>query len=342
MSTTPSAMQLLSTRLCPWLNPALQQLDEASRSGRLGHGWLITGPVGIGKLNLALAFAERLLRRSADTPLPELAPSDALTAMHERHVPVDHHPDLHWLFPEEEKRTVSVEQVRAVSEALTLTAYGGAAKVVVIEPAEGMTIAAANALLKTLEEPSKDTYLFLLSHQPGRLPATIRSRCQRLNIARPSPSLLGAWLGSEDPEAATGAWLMAGGSPLQAAALLAGDIANENRRLLDIISQISEDDADPRSGAESWSKADTELALTWLTRRLHREIRARLTRDVSTSITDRQGATLHNAWRKLTLRNLFEQYENAEKLLLQLGSGINVELALHALFVGFQANRGRP
>jgi hypothetical protein len=135
---------------------------------------------------------------------------------------------------------------------------------------------------------------------------------------------------------------MAGGSPLQAAALMADDITSENIRLLDIVSQVSEDNADPHSGAVSWTKADTELALTWLTRRLHREIRARLTRDVSTSITDRQGATLHNAWRKLTLRNLFEQYENAEKLLLQLGSGINVELALHALFVGFQANRGRP
>jgi DNA polymerase-3 subunit delta' len=296
------------------------------------------GPIGLGKVNLALVLADRLLtRRPAETP-PVLRPEEALTALAGRHAPADHHPDLHWLHPEEDKHTISVEQIRGVIDALALTAHGGGAKVVVIEPADAMTPAATNALLKTLEEPSADTYLFLLSHRPGGLAPTIRSRCQRLNLVRPPQTELVAWLG---PKAPNDAWRVAGGSPLAAAALAFGDMPLDISRLYLNITAISEDRLDPLAEADAWAKADPGFALTWLVRELHEEIGRRLGAGVSTPVTDQLATKLHNAWSNLTLRALFEQYERAEKLLNQLGSGINQELALQALLVGFQKSRGQ-
>jgi DNA polymerase-3 subunit delta' len=341
MTDTASAFAALSSKLCPWLQPALGQLDAAHTAGRLGHAWLLAGPAGIGKINLALVFADRLLARSAPSGPPAvLPPADAVAAMRDRHTPIDHHPDLHWLFPEEEKRTISVEQIREVSESLNLKSHRGGAKVVLIEPADGMTGAAANALLKTLEEPSGDTYLMLLSHQPQRLPATIRSRCQRLNLARPSAEDFSRWVGVAPAEFAP-AWLLTGGSPLQTAALLQEGNSNLGNGLRDELSLVSSDQIDVQSVADHWAKGDPELALTWLTRELHRQIRRRLAPGVSTSVTDPEGGILHNAWAKLTLRRLFEQYDTAERLLNQLGSGINMELALQAMLLGFQGNRGQ-
>jgi DNA polymerase-3 subunit delta' len=335
---TEPALHTLQHRLLPWLKPTLDSLESAHAAQRLGHAWLIGGPAGAGKLNLALVFAHRLLARGARQGLSDLGPADAVAARSDRHAPADHHPDLHWLFPEEGKTAIAVEQIRDVAAQLNLKAHAGGAKVVVFEPADGMTTAAANALLKTLEEPSQDTYLLLLADQPNRLPATIRSRCQRLDLPRPTAAQLARWLGVR-PEELAAAWTLAGGSALQIATLMTSDKIKETNDLNDHLVLLSEDKVAIQSVAASWAKGDPELALTWLTHELHRQIRARLA-PASTSVTDRGAAALHNAWRDLTLKRLFEQHERADRLLSQVGSGINLELGLQALLLGFQAQRG--
>jgi hypothetical protein len=94
--------------------------------------------------------------------------------------------------------------------------------------------------------------------------------------------------------------------------------------------------------AQSWAKGDVELALSWLLRRLHEEVRARVTvAGGSTGVTVPGPATLHNAWAALPARTLLEQYDRAEKLLNQLGSGLNVDLALQAMLSALVVNRGR-
>jgi DNA polymerase III subunit delta' len=335
---TEPALHTLQRRLCPWLKDALSRLETAHAANRLGHAWLIGGPAGSGKLNLALVFAHRLLERGAKSEPAELTAAEAVAAQNERHTPADHHPDLHWLFPAEDKTAIAVEQIRDVAAQLNLKAHAGGAKVVLFEPADGMTPAAANALLKTLEEPSPETYLLLLADQPNRLLATIRSRCQKLEVPRPSPAELARWLGVRPDELAA-AWTLTGGSPLQVATVMASDIINIANNLSDKLVLLSEDKVPIQSVASSWAKADPALALTWLTRVLHRQIRARLA-PASTSVTDREALALHNAWRDLTLGRLLEQHERAERLLNQVGSGINLELGLQALLLGFQAQRG--
>ena len=329
----------LSRGLLPWLRPALAQLDIARRAGSLGHAWLISGPAGVGKLNFALVLARRLF--GDDSEPAELDAGAALAAMAARHELVDRHPDLHWLHPEEDKETISVDQVRAVIDEFALTAHRGGAKVILLEPAEALTTAAANALLKTLEEPTPRGYLFLLSSQPGRLAATVRSRCQHLALRVPDVESVARWLGVAttvvlDARRAVGA------APLQLAAAIQADGLSIFNKLEDDLAGISQDRIDPLAVANSWAKADTELALSWLRRRIHEELRSRLADPAgSTSVTVPASATLHNAWRALPERALFDEYDRAEKLLNQLGSGLNVELALAAMLGALAVSRGR-
>jgi DNA polymerase-3 subunit delta' len=335
-----SAFETLSRRLLPWLAPNLAQLEAALRAGNLGHAWLISGPAGVGKVNLALALAHRLFDEAAEPP-GTLDANAALAAMAARHEPADRHPDLHWLYPEEDKETISVDQVRDVIERFTLTAHGAGAKVVLIEPAEGLTTAAANALLKTLEEPTPRGYLLLTSHQPGRLPATVRSRCQHLTLRAPAPARVAEWL--QAPAATVAAAQRSiGSSPLQLAAAMQGDTLSIFNKLDDDLIGVSEDKVEPHTVAQSWAKGDTELALSWLRRRIHEELRARLGAPASsTSVTVPVASALHNAWRALPARTLFEQYDRAEKLQNQLGSGLNIELVLVAMLNALVMDRGR-
>jgi DNA polymerase III subunit delta' len=334
-----TSVETLSRRLLPWLTPALVQLETALEAGSLGHAWLISGPAGVGKLNFALALARRLL--GDETKPAVLDAGSALAAMAARHEPADRHPDLHWLYPEEDKETISVDQVRAVIDAFTLTSHRGGAKVILVEPAEGLTTAAANALLKTLEEPTPRGYLLLTSSQPGRLPATVRSRCQHVALRAPDAASVAEWLGVS-PAVVHDAQRSVGTAPLQLAAALQGDSINLFKKLEADLAEVSEDRLDPQAVAQSWAKGDTELALSWLRRRIHEELRARLAEPGgSTSVTVPAAATLHNAWRALPARTLFDEYDRAEKLLNLLGSGLNIELALAAMLNALVVNRGR-
>ena len=255
--------------------------------------------------------------------------------MRERGVPADHHPDLHWLFPRRTSARSLSSKCEPRQSVVALKPFGGTAKVVIIEPADGMTAAAANALLKTLEEPAGDTYLLLIAHQPERLPATIRSRCQRLAVPRPGPAELASWVGATD---ITAQWLATGGSPLLIAD---NDNTLDNMALENQLILISQNKIDPQTVADGWFKQDCERVLSWLLRRMQLALRARLAPEASTVVTDLRADALHNAWAPLTLRTLFAQYQTAELLLNQLGSGINVELALRALLLGFQQHRGQ-
>jgi DNA polymerase III subunit delta' len=331
---TPTSLDALTFKLCPWLMHAFERLESARTSQRLGHGWLIAGQQGVGKLNLALTLAGRLLAPERTAPLPEpLTAEEAEPLLRIRGAEPDHHPDLHWLMPLDDKRTITIEQVREIQERLALKSLRGGAKVVVIEPAEAMTQAAANALLKTLEEPTDHTWLLLLAHQPGRLPATIRSRCQTITIRSPSPDQVLEWLGGG--ELAGSALNFAGGSPILALECMGEDYSRIIISIEEDLNLLSTNELDPFEVVERWSTTDAEMVLNWLIRRLQLAIRARSTGEPSNRVTDRSGSVLHNAWAAMTLPGLFGQLRAAERLLSRIGGGVNFELALATLLLGF-------
>ena len=105
-----------------------------------------------------------------------------------------HHPDLLVIKPEEDGKAIRVDQIRQLSRDLTMTSHGGQYKVAIIYPADSMNLNAANSLLKTLEEPTDNTLMVLSTAASGRLPATIRSRCQKFALQPPTVEQGVQWL----------------------------------------------------------------------------------------------------------------------------------------------------
>ncbi len=173
---------------------ALALAAAALRGGRPPHAWLITGPPGIGKATLAYRMARYLLRHGATTegPADLSVPADDPVA---RQIEARAHPGLLVLKRGLNPRTgkpqteLPVDEVRRLSGFFGMTAGAGGWRVAIIDPADDMNENAANALLKQLEEPPEKAMLLLLSHRPGRLLPTIRSRCRRLDL-RPLPDSL--------------------------------------------------------------------------------------------------------------------------------------------------------
>jgi DNA polymerase III subunit delta' len=164
---------------------AIAALERALAAGRLAHGWLLTGPPGIGKATLAFRFARALLA-GPDVIGVRMAMAPAHPVF--RQVAQGAHPDLTVIEAERDPRSgrirseITVDTVRAATASLQMTASAGGYRVAVIDGAETLNRSAANALLKTLEEPPVRAVLLLVSHRPGALPATIRSRCAKLRL----------------------------------------------------------------------------------------------------------------------------------------------------------------
>jgi DNA polymerase-3 subunit delta' len=203
----------------PWQQGIAREL--LSRRARWPHAALVTGPAGIGKRALAHWLAQALL---CETPGVDGAPCGACASC--RYVAAGQHPDLRVVEPfeleDDEVKPVewiAVDRIRALTTWAGLTSHRGGAKAALIVPAERMNAAAANALLKTLEEPPRDTYFLLVSHAPGRLPATIASRCQRLTAPCPSTEEARAWLVAQGVADAGAALAQAAGAPLRALTL---------------------------------------------------------------------------------------------------------------------------
>lgn len=188
---------------------AVDAFGAAWASRRLHHAWLLAGPKGVGKATFARAAARRVLAEAAGPPveLPGLeTPADHPTA---KLLAAGSHPDFRLLERLERPtgglaRNISVDQVRSLGDLLSVTPSMSPWRAIVIDAADDLEASAANALLKMLEEPPPNTLFFLVSHAPGRLLPTIRSRCRRLDFGRlggdAMTSLLSRYLPTENPE----------------------------------------------------------------------------------------------------------------------------------------------
>lgn len=208
---------------------------EAFNTGRLHHGWLMTGPRGVGKATLAWQIARFLISQPTDDG-PSLfgdAPVDATTLAISLEHPVSHRiaaqsePGLFLLRRPTDEKTgklktvISVDEVRRLKNFFSLSSADGGRRVVIVDAADEMNIQAANALLKFLEEPPEKTTILLISHQPSRLLPTIRSRCRELRCHPLSPENMSKALGA--------AGAQTDGDPIILAALAAGSVGEAMR-----------------------------------------------------------------------------------------------------------------
>ncbi|MFO7642692.1 MAG: DNA polymerase III subunit delta', partial [Candidatus Competibacteraceae bacterium] len=162
----------------PWHEPLWRQFQQSRAAGRLPHALLLAGPAGLGKL----AFAKRLARALlCETPDVE---GDACGRCRScRLFQAGSHPDYRMEQPVEEGKAIRIDPIRELCGFLGFTAQYGGYKIALLEPADRLNLNAANSLLKTLEEPPGDCLLLLVTAHPARLPATVRSRCQKVSFA---------------------------------------------------------------------------------------------------------------------------------------------------------------
>ena len=178
----------------PWLDPIFKQLIETYQMGRFAHGLLFTGSVGIGKFKLAGNIAKYLLCSNKQVFTNKLAYQGACNTCHSCALfNAGNHLDLH-LIENEGSKSIGVEQVRSLIATLNERPHLGDNKVVIIHNANQLTMAAANALLKTLEEPQGNSYLILLTHAQHQLMPTMLSRVQHTHLHTPGDADLIAWL----------------------------------------------------------------------------------------------------------------------------------------------------
>ena len=169
-------------------NHAVEQFATAWASRKLHHAWLLAGPRGVGKSTFAKDAARRVLADAAgpETDLPGIGTDEAHPMV--KLVAAGSHPDMRWLERLENEKTgnlnrnIKVDQIRELGEFMGMTAALSPWRVAVIDTVDDLEASGANALLKMLEEPPANTLFFLISHAPGRLLPTIRSRCRRLNF----------------------------------------------------------------------------------------------------------------------------------------------------------------
>ncbi len=166
----------------------MARLVALVQARELPSGMLVVGPHGVGKGLLIRAFLQRVACTEAQTGMVPCGNCNGCRGML-----AGSHPEILEVVPEEPGKEILIERIRAVIEFLSLS-HSGPARLVFIEPAEAMTINAANALLKILEEPPQGAMIVLAAARPASLPPTIRSRCQRLRIPVPDPDQVHGWL----------------------------------------------------------------------------------------------------------------------------------------------------
>ena len=314
----------------PWLTPQMQQLHAAFAAGRMPHALLIHESPGAGGALLAYWAAQLVLCRA-----PAGAPCGQCAAC--RHVQDRQHPDLLSLVPLGDSAQIRIEQVRELTADLALTSHQGGYKVGVLSPADSMNRFAANALLKTLEEPPPRTLLVLVASVPSRLPVTIASRCQRLRVPTPGREAAVEWLTAERGAADWPRVLeVLGDAPLNAAAADPAAVigaATETRRELE---EIAGGHGDAGASAERWARGELALRLacfeTWLTDR----IRAELTGTVAPTEM-RTGA--HRRALTLTIRGTFELLDAVRAIRSSLDVPINKCVALEAVLRSLAPHR---
>lgn len=210
--------------MLPWLQPYQQQLSTLMQDNRLAHGLLFAGPAGVGKTDLANWLVAALLCTEAENPINNKKPCGQCKSCLLR--VAGSHSDL--LITDGTGTSIGVDAVRQLSQFMHGRAQQQQNKIVLLSQAEKLTEAAANALLKTLEEPPQNSFLILLTHASTTLPATLLSRCQQWQIAAQFGPDAKRWLAAHSNRPAAEFLLSyCGGGPRRALALLESGEADQ-------------------------------------------------------------------------------------------------------------------
>ncbi|MCF7533979.1 DNA polymerase III subunit delta' [Pseudomonas petrae] len=322
----------------PWQHGLWQQLAGRKQHA---HAYLLHGPAGIGKRALAERLMYLLLcQRPAGLEACGQCKSCSLLA-------AGSHPDHYVLEPEEADKAIKVDQVRDLVSFVVQTAQMGGRKVVLIEPVESMNVNAANALLKSLEEPSGNTILLLVSHQPSRLLPTVKSRCVQQACPLPSDVMSIAWLADALPDCTeqerVDLLTLAAGSPLVAVKLQAQGVHEQRALVVEGVKKLLKGQQSPTQLAEGWKDIPLLLLFDWFCDWSSLILRYQLTQDEEgLGLTDMRKVVQYLA-QKSSQRNVLaiQDWVLLQRQKVMSKANLNRVLLLEALLVQWAGLTGQ-
>lgn len=313
-SVAGGGVDLARIAAVPWLQPAREQIERALASERLAQSILIQCSPGQGGDWLASWLAARIHCEAADRSRP------CGVCLSCRRVLLREQPDLTWVTPIDDSKEIRIDQIRELASELSLTAHGAHRKIAILSPADKLNRNAANALLKTLEEPTSGSVLVLVTGEPSRLPATILSRCLRITPSLPSRVALIEWLTREGAAGVEwGAVLdMIGLQPIEALEVDGPMLSALQKETVRALDEAFAGRLDPIETAERWGREAYGLRIACIEAWLQGRIRTLTT----TAIPPRA---------------LFEALDDVREARQWIDTPINKPLALERLLWRIQS-----
>lgn len=336
----------IPTNALPWHPPYWRLLHAYLLQERVPQALMINGMPGLGKRTLALHFAQALLCQQRTTEG---------FACHHCHACLlfnaETHPDLLIVQPEtadngQEQgngaisrkpgtpKNIGIDKIRALLPLLALKPYGQNFRVVLIDGAECLNTAAANAFLKCLEEPNERTVILLTTADRGRLPATIRSRCQQLYLMAPAHQQASDWLTQQGVQGDHGVLLnLAQGAPLLALQYAQENVVALRNSCFNEWLQIAKQQSNPVSIAEHWQKLPLPPLLKWLTSWAADLIKGRYHSSSPDFLNPDLQPRLQELQKQLDLKALFAWYDELLSTQRQLHTQLNKQLLLEVILI---------
>jgi DNA polymerase-3 subunit delta' len=343
----------VGTALHPWNAERAERLWR--ERAQLPHALLLAGPRGLGKNTFAEWLAQSLLC-AAPANLEPCGHCQSCLLFS-----AGSHPDLHVVQPEarykadadllaryarryppedkgkesKDSTVIRIDQIRALIANSQTRPQIARCKVLILSPADSLNVNAANSLLKLLEEPPADSYLLLVADRPAQLPATVRSRCVRLEFTPPASNVACAWLEAQGLVAADAELLLglAGGAPLAAQELGASDFLAQRLSLQADLEALAAGKGDPLACAARWKALGAERCLDWLQGWLA-DLAALRLRAVPGRLRNPELPTrLQDLEKRLNLKQLFEFTAAVAESRRLLGGPLDEQLLLEDILI---------
>jgi DNA polymerase-3 subunit delta' len=326
--------------ILPWQYSTWQSLQAYISSQRIPQAILLSGSPGLGKRRLADIYAAALLCLE---PLPTRLACGSCNAC--KLLAADTHPDYLVLEPDEPGKAIGIDKIRQLIIKLALKPQFDAWRMVIVQPADLLNTASANAFLKCLEEPTERSCFMLITAQPTKLPATIRSRCQKVAFAAPDRLLAEQWLRQQGAAEDAGQLLrLAHGAPLLAKQYVDREIMLIRRDCFQSWQQLAFGKCSPLLVADAWQKqqnVEPDVLMDWQISWVMDIIK--LVHRVDDSEIENQDfkTVLQKLAAKLTLAPLYHYYDKLLSGRALLATQLNRQLLLEQILIDWlQLNTG--
>jgi DNA polymerase III subunit delta' len=318
--------------LLPWQEKNWLLLYSYIKHKRIPNGLLITGTKGLGKHLLAEKFAASLLCSNPQDNGFNCGRCNACLL-----IKAKTHPDFFLIKPDEEKSTISINQIRQLITIAYLKPQFETYRVALINPADAMTSSAANAFLKCLEEPTERTIFVLITDKPNKLPATIVSRCQKLSLALPEKKIMLDWLEEQGIHDNQETLLKLVQSSVITTQQISDDVLLKQRKdCFNDWMAIANNDSHPVIVSEQWQTLPGTELINWLVSWVTDLIKCSANIDPKHLCNQDLSKTLQELSQQMSLKNLFKLYDLLITSRQCLGTQINFQLMLEEILVQWQ------